>query len=216
MILQGTASSDEWKSNLRLGDSLLDLPTVHAGFNATEKAVHKKLNTFLKTNKLKKGSVAFWVTGHSRGAAVANIMAKRLSDTYGKSNVYAYTFASPKVVKVSTKTTNKYSNIFNYVNPDDVVTRIPTKDTKSLEDELDRAGILNEEKLKSGLNKIGLSISVNFELGTYRRFGTDIEMSSEDHSTMAETFSDITGVDFDETSVAHNHCQSCYLSWLMG
>ena len=216
VILQGTASNDEWKSNLRLGDSLLNLPTVHAGFNATEKAVHKKLNTFLKTNKLKKGSVAFWVTGHSRGAAVANIMAKRLSDTYGKSNVYAYTFASPKVVKVSTKTTKKYSNIFNYVNPDDVVTRIPTKDTKSLEDELDRAGILNEEKLKSGLNKIGLSISVNFELGTYRRFGTDIEMSSEDHSTMAETFSDITGVDFDETSVAHNHCQSCYLSWLMG
>ena len=137
VILQGTASNDEWKSNLRLGDSLLDLPTVHAGFNATEKAVHKKLNTFLKTNKLKKGSVAFWVTGHSRGAAVANIMAKRLSDTYGKSNVYAYTFASPKVVKVSTKTTKKYSNIFNYVNPDDVVTRIPTKDTKSLEDELD-------------------------------------------------------------------------------
>lgn len=216
VILQGTASNDEWKSNLRLGDSLLNLPTVHAGFNATEKAVHKKLNTFLKTNKLKKGSVAFWVTGHSRGAAVANIMAKRLSDTYGKSNVYAYTFASPKVVKVSTKTTKKYSNIFNYVNPDDVVTRIPTKDTKSLEDELDRAGILNEEKLKSVLNKIGLSISVNFELGTYRRFGTDIEMSSEDHSTMAETFSDITGVDFDETSVAHNHCQSCYLSWLMG
>lgn len=216
VILQGTASNDEWKSNLRLGDSLLDLPTVHAGFNATEKAVHKKLNTFLKTNKLKKGSVAFWVTGHSRGAAVANIMAKRLSDTYGKSNVYAYTFASPKVVKVSTKTTKKYSNIFNYVNPDDVVTRIPTKDTKSLEDELDRAGILNEEKLKSGLNKIGLSLSFNFELGTYRRFGTDIEMSSEDHSTMAETFSDITGVDFDETSVAHNHCQSCYLSWLMG
>ncbi len=216
VILQGTASTDEWKSNLRLGDSLVNLPTVHAGFNATEKAVHKKLNTFLKTNKLKKGSVAFWVTGHSRGAAVANIMAKRLSDTYGKSNVYAYTFASPKVVKVSTKTTKKYSNIFNYVNPDDVVTRIPTKDTKSLEDELDRAGILNEEKLKSGLNKIGLSLSVNFELGTYRRFGTDIEMSSEDHSTMAETFSDITGVDFDETSVAHNHCQSCYLSWLMG
>ena len=216
VILQGTASSDEWKSNLRLGDSLLDLPTVHAGFNATEKAVHKKLNTFLKTNKLKKGSVAFWVTGHSRGAAVANIMAKRLSDTYGKSNVYAYTFASPKVVKVSTKITRKYSNIFNYVNPDDVVTRIPTKDTKSLEDELDKAGILNEEKLKIALNKIGLSISVNFELGTYRRFGTDIEMSSEDHSTMAETFSDITGVDFDETSVAHNHCQSCYLSWLMG
>jgi len=216
VILQGTASTDEWKSNLRLGDSLVNLPTVHAGFNATEKAVHKKLNTFLKTNKLNKGSVAFWVTGHSRGAAVANIMAKRLSDTYGKSNVYAYTFASPKVAKVSARTAKKYSNIFNYVNPDDVVTRIPTKDTKSLEDELDRAGILNEEKLKSGLNKIGVSLSVNFELGTYRRFGTDIEMSSEDHSTMAETFSDITGVDFDETSVAHNHCQSCYLSWLMG
>lgn len=217
VILQGTATKQEWKSNLNIGfDENMQTKTVHEGFNVTEKAVHKKLNTFLKKNKLKKGSVKFWVTGHSRGAAVADIMAKRLSDTYGKENVYAYTFASPKVAKVSSKSAKKYTNIYNYVNPDDIVTRIPTKDSKTLEKELGNLGLIDETTLNKGLSALGLDSSVNYQFGTYRRFGKDITMSSSDHDTMAQTFGDITGADFDSTDVAFNHCQSCYISWLMG
>ncbi|MGN0242290.1 MAG: hypothetical protein ACI4CS_11425, partial [Candidatus Weimeria sp.] len=77
VILEGTSTNDEWYSNLDLGTG-----DIHEGFNITEKAVHKKLNSYVKKNKLKKGSTIFWVTGHSRGATVADIMAKRLSDTY--------------------------------------------------------------------------------------------------------------------------------------
>lgn len=217
VILQGTATSAEWKSNLNIGiDENMKTQKVHAGFNATEKAVHKKLNTFLKKNKLKKGSVQFWVTGHSRGAAVGNIMAKRLSDTYGKENVYAYTFASPKVAKVSAKSARKYTNIFNYVNPDDVVTQIPTKDSQTLEKELEKIGLIDEKTLNAGLSALGLDSSVNYQFGTYRRFGKDITMSSSDHDSMEQTFGDITGAEFDSSDVALNHCQSCYISWLMG
>ncbi|MCI7469468.1 MAG: lipase family protein [Lachnospiraceae bacterium] len=217
VILQGTASSAEWKSNLDLGfDNNMKTDSIHHGFNVTEKAVHKKLNTFLKKNNLKKGNVKFWVTGHSRGAAVADIMAKRLSDTYGKDNVYAYTFASPKVSRTKAASAKKYINIFNYVNSDDIVTQIPTKDSKTLEKALVNAGLIDEETLTRELSLLGLDSSVNYTFGTYRRYGRDITMSSSDHDTMEQTFSDITGTDFDSSSVAHNHCQSCYISWLMG
>ena len=110
----------------------------------------------------------------------------------------------------------KYINIFNYVNSDDIVTQIPTKDSKTLEKTLVNAGLINEETLTRGLSLLGLDSSVNYTFGTYRRYGRDITMSSSDHDTMEQTFSDITGTDFDSTSVAHNHCQSCYISWLMG
>ncbi|MGN0241440.1 MAG: hypothetical protein ACI4CS_07115, partial [Candidatus Weimeria sp.] len=161
--------------------------------------------------KLKKGSTIFWVTGHSRGVAVADIMAKRLSDTYGKSAVYAYTFASPKVTKSREKDTSRYTNIYNYINPDDLVTTLPPENSDDLAKTLEKLGLLDSDTLAGALVS-----SYYKEFGTYRRYGTDIVMSDSDHSLMAQTFSDITGSDFDENSVAHNHCQSCYLSWLMG
>ena len=206
VILEGTSTRDEWYSNLNLGSG-----TVHEGFNATEKLVHKKLNTYISKNKLKKGKTLFWVTGHSRGAAVAQLMAKRLSDKYGKNSVYAYTFAAPKVTKSRYKDTSKYTNIFNYINPSDLVTTLPPENSDDLAKTLEELNLLNESDLISRL-----SSSVYMEFGTYRRYGTDIEMSETDRDTMSQTFNDITGTDFDQTSVEHNHCQSCYLSWLMG
>lgn len=206
VVLEGTSTSEEWRSNLNLGTG-----TIHDGFNTTEKAVHKKLNSYIKKNKLKKGSMVFWVTGHSRGAAVADIMAKRLSDTYGKNAVYAYTFAAPKVTKSRDKDTSGYTNIYNYINPDDLVTTLPPENSDDLAKTLGQLGLLDSDTLSSILIS-----NLYQEFGTYRRYGTDVVMSDSDHDLMAQTFSDITGSDFDDTSVEHNHCQSCYLSWLMG
>lgn len=206
VILEGTSTKDEWKSNINLGTG-----NLHEGFNATEKLVHKKLNSYITNNKLKKNNTLFWVTGHSRGAAVADIMAKRLSDKYGKKNVYAYTFAAPKVTKSREKTTSAYKNIFNYVNPDDLVTTVPPENSDDLVKTLQTLGIVDSDAQLPAVLK-----NTYIEFGTYRRYGTDIIMSISDHESMAQTFSEITGVDFDETSVEHNHCQSCYLSWVMG
>ena len=217
VILQGTSSEAEWRSNLDLGfDSNMNTTMVHAGFNKTEKLVHKKLTAFLKKNGLKKGQVCFWVTGHSRGAAVGNIMAKRLTDVYGKGNVFAYTFATPKVAKISEKQAKKYTNIFNYLNPQDIVTQVPTKDSKTLETKLCDSGMINKQALETALAVLGLDESVNYSFGTYRRFGRDITMTKAERDTMKESFSQLTGADFRDDNVSHNHCQSCYLSWVMG
>ena len=64
----------------------------------------------------------FLVTGYSRGAAVANILGARLTDAYGPGRVYCYTFATPRTVRGEYPA---YGNIFNVVNPCDLVTYLP-------------------------------------------------------------------------------------------
>ena len=67
------------------------------------------------------------VTGHSMGAAIANILAARLNGIMDPGNVYAYTFATPRTVNeaVSGNQAVNYPNIFNILNSNDVVTYVP-------------------------------------------------------------------------------------------
>ena len=67
-------------------------------------------------------SPQFLLTGHSRGAAVANILGAKLSDRFGAENVFAYTFATPRTVRGDYPA---YDNIFNVINPTDIVTYLP-------------------------------------------------------------------------------------------
>ena len=64
----------------------------------------------------------FLVTGHSRGAAVANILGAKLTDRFGADSVYAYTFATPRTVRGDYPA---YDNIFNVINPCDMVPMLP-------------------------------------------------------------------------------------------
>ena len=68
------------------------------------------------------------VTGHSMGAAIANILAARLNGIMDPGNVYAYTFATPRTVNeaVSGNQAVNYPNIFNILNSNDVVTYVPS------------------------------------------------------------------------------------------
>lgn len=67
------------------------------------------------------------VTGHSMGAAIANILAARLNETMDSGNIYAYTFATPRTVNeaVSGNQAVNYPNIFNILNSNDAVTYVP-------------------------------------------------------------------------------------------
>ncbi len=75
------------------------------------------------------------VTGHSRGAAVANLLGSMLDKSPPSSpfcavdrrNVFVYTFAPPNVTLRSDVPCEArvYDNIFNIVNPEDMVPRVP-------------------------------------------------------------------------------------------
>jgi len=76
----------------------------------------------LRLPQARSHNVIFLVTGHSRGAAVANLLSVMLNDdpNINKSRVFSYNFASPCVIKRNTKETeNGYENIFYINNLDD-------------------------------------------------------------------------------------------------
>lgn len=124
VVIRGTGGNEEWYSNFNIGTS-----SDHLGFAKAERALMDDLEDYLVDARRgfpgAKSGNKFLVTGHSRGAAVANLLAARLSysDYATAGNVYAYTFATPKV---STKATESgYTNIFNIVTGEDFVPQLP-------------------------------------------------------------------------------------------
>ncbi|MCL2313112.1 MAG: dockerin type I domain-containing protein, partial [Firmicutes bacterium] len=74
-------------------------------------------------------NIKIWVTGHSRGAAVANLVAANLTKNLPdmKNNIFAYTFATPSVSKMTYSEKRSYNNIFNILNPEDFITYMPLR-----------------------------------------------------------------------------------------
>lgn len=103
-----------------LGDIVNDI--APNGFMNCANEVYKNLELFLAKygidvddNKNK-----YFITGHSLGGAVANLLGKRLADEVplAKSNTFVYTFASPFTRGPST---DNPANIHNIVNKEDTV-----------------------------------------------------------------------------------------------
>ncbi len=69
------------------------------------------------------GNTAFWITGQSRGGAIANVLAARLQEKIANARIFAYTFEAPATVDA--EAAGSYKNIHNYVCSDDIVTHIP-------------------------------------------------------------------------------------------
>lgn len=65
----------------------------------------------------------FLLCGHSRGAACANLLGVLANAAYGAENVFTYTFATPATVRGKTGIPD--DNIFNYINPLDLVPYLP-------------------------------------------------------------------------------------------
>lgn len=114
----------QWYNNFMPGTG-----ATHQGFAGARDFVYGKLRNYIATHNLNfsKGNNKILVTGHSRGAATANLVAAKLIDTEEfayADNVYAYTFATPNPTSESSRTNSKYNRIFNIVNPEDFVTKV--------------------------------------------------------------------------------------------
>lgn len=66
------------------------------------------------------------ICGHSRGAAVSNLLGVMLDNVYDEYSIYVYTFATPNTVR-DKEAEKEYENIFNFINPADVVTYVPVE-----------------------------------------------------------------------------------------
>ncbi|WP_165042955.1 hypothetical protein [Adlercreutzia sp. ZJ138] len=131
VAVRGTPSNIEWVSNAQIDyNDGIDVK-YHAGFKYAETELLGKLIEYLQKNRIDDRNARILITGHSRGAAVANLLAADLSfglsTHFNTSRVYAYTFATPATTTKTMVHRNTYDNIFNFVNPEDFVPRVPLK-----------------------------------------------------------------------------------------
>lgn len=120
----------EWLSNFNLfGSSTED--SDHLGFKLAEREVVGALEGYLQDIDADPARTKVLVTGHSRGGSIANLLAADINNRAGAAdalvpsqNVYAYTFASPCTTQASDQGSRLHKNIFNIINPADVVPQL--------------------------------------------------------------------------------------------
>lgn len=123
VTMRGTYQK-EWYSNFNVGKNTAKTG-VHEGFDKAAQFAMTKIEEYLFNYGIESDNAKFIITGHSRGGAVANLCAAYLIDKYQKQNVYAYTFATPNTTTRAIASNEKYSGIFNFINPEDFISYIP-------------------------------------------------------------------------------------------
>lgn len=114
--------SSEWASNLTIGDG-----ERHEGFDTAAELVENRVTGYLAREKLLNKDIKLWVSGFSRAAGVANIVGADLTDMglCPASDIFVYTFATPRVTRGDT---GNYTNIFNIIGKQDPIPRFSPGD----------------------------------------------------------------------------------------
>lgn len=120
VIVRGGEYGAEWASNFDVGEG--ENNDNHRGFDRSAQDVYNQVIEYLKGQDK---SVKLWITGYSRGSAVANLLTHKInnyadtSSQIDRERIFAYTFATPQGANIKTLTEDK--NLFNIVNPGDLV-----------------------------------------------------------------------------------------------
>ena len=112
----------QWYSNFEPGTD-----ETHASFNDAKNYVYGKIQDYIDKLDIDPSKTKILLCGHSRGAATANILSAKLIDEEffaSKENIYTYTFATPNPTSSANRFDEKYNRIFNFVNPEDFVTKV--------------------------------------------------------------------------------------------
>ena len=122
IVIRGT-SGGEWYSNFDFAPSHNNDTQYAENFKLAAEDVYRNVKSILEADK----NAYIIVCGHSRGAAVSNLLGVLLDGIYDSKNIYVYTFATPGTVRGDAAKV-EYKNIFNYLNPNDAVTHVPLEE----------------------------------------------------------------------------------------
>ena len=120
ILIRGT-SAGEWYSNFDISPSRDPDSRFSENFLFCAEDVFLSLKDILDQLPEETAIIA---TGFSRGAACANLLGILLNEYKDPENIYIYTFACPAVIQADTNL-QEQNNIFNYINPMDLVPRLP-------------------------------------------------------------------------------------------
>jgi len=146
----------DWMSNFNLGSKAMLINGFHRGFYLAEEKVLSALKNYLGGTL--DPSVKYVITGHSRGAAVGDLLEYKLSkEGISRDNIYGYNFACPDVGSFNDIDWHNMSqsNIFNINNQADPVSLLPGNLMDSIQ--ISTNTILNFPLAHPHWGKIGIS-----------------------------------------------------------
>ena len=123
MAVRSANYGGEWYSNGQVSggsDSKL-----HKGFSGAAAEISDSVKAYMRDNGIS-SDARIWITGFSRGGAVANLTGRMLVNRSAvkAENMYCYTFAAPLTTK---KLSRSQRGIFNTVNSFDMIPDVPMK-----------------------------------------------------------------------------------------
>ena len=121
VIIEGSAGLPGWEGNMMVSGSSYKEVTDHQTFKKSAENIHEGIRAYIQQFDSLGEKPLIVVTGHSRGAAVANLLAHDLGRDTKVGDVYAYTFATPNAT--TKPVADNY--IFNICNQLDFVAYIP-------------------------------------------------------------------------------------------
>ena len=125
----------EWGNNAWLGDGTKS-DYMHEGWYNAANNLIEYLNKYINDSNIS-GKVKLWITGYSRGGAIANIAGGLLDNNLNLINnvslnhddLFIYTIETPQGASINSQTvlepTNEiYNNIWNIINPNDIIPKL--------------------------------------------------------------------------------------------
>lgn len=129
VAVRGGGYEQEWASNFTIGKT-----GNHTGFTEAANQVIEFIQNYIVANQDDTlPDIKLWITGYSRAAATANMVAGALdqgtslgdSVTLDKEDLYAYCFETPAgTTDMDANNLSVYGNIYNIINPNDLVTKV--------------------------------------------------------------------------------------------
>ena len=166
VAIRGT-NAGEWFSNFNFADSQSSFTEYAENFLQAAESINLKLIPIIKENP----DPVILVCGHSRGAAAANLLGMTLDELRGPEGIYVYTFATPNTYRGSEKDGQLlYTNIFNFINPADVVTEVPLK--------------------QMGFHHIGVDIVLPCEPETAERIASEMDVMYQAAPTVKKYYTE--------------------------
>ena len=120
LSLRSAGYGKGWLGNLDVGRE----GEFHRGFYLAATDAYNNLKTYLDSGEYKKESLKVVITGHSRGASIADVLGKLIDDDLeyallSEDNVYVYTFGGSTCAE---KSKADATNVFNVILRDDLIT----------------------------------------------------------------------------------------------
>lgn len=175
IAIRGT-NAGEWFSNFNFADSESNSAEYAENFLEASQSIYLKLVPILLDNP----DALILACGHSRGAAAANLLGMTLDDRRGYDGVFVYTFATPNTYRGTDKD-GLYTNIFNFINPADVVTEVPLK--------------------QMGFHHIGVDVVLPCEPETSERIASEMDVMYQAAPTIKKYYTErhsLTGSGLDK------------------